>query len=542
MLTFGDGPDYWDTHYLEDPKAFDWMASYEDLRELLSNAMDNSKTLRILYAGCGNSLLAEDMYDDGYTSMVNMDSSSVVINQMINRNAEIRGDMKWLVGDATSMTFEDGSFDLIIDKGLLDALCCSEDSAILVPQYLKEVMRVLVSNGTFACVSMSKPENWIAYTQSPYVDWNMGFTPLQEDIEFTPWFYLCSMKGAEAKQKALQRWQYFLEARDAAEKAQGEAAALAERSDSSLQKGALKQMDWLEKERLIYEAAGVGFGDGNDYWNPFYLKEPDPFDWLCDFEDLTDILGNATDGVRTRRILNIGCGNSLLSEAMYDSGYTNIVNIDQSDVAIDQMQKRNYGLRENMTWLVGDARSMDFGDSSFDVVLDKGLFDALECGENYEVDIPAFWKEVMRVLRNGGVYLCISISDPKRWETYMERLDLDWSVSITRLSSENFIYLCRKKRANKEPTPRSALIDNKKLEKKKGANSKTKLQPMLIASQKLQAKKVSSKKGKGKRKLVMRKKLRSKKDSTNSEAQPKLLQGMDLDQGSGIEKTKASTI
>ena len=41
------------------------------------------------------------------------------------------------------------------------------------------------------------------------------------------------------------------------------------------------------------------------------------------------------------QVLNLGCGNSVLSEGLYDKGFKNIINIDISPVVIEQMQKRN---------------------------------------------------------------------------------------------------------------------------------------------------------------------------------------------------------
>jgi hypothetical protein len=35
--------------------------------------------LRILNLGCGNSIMAENLYDEGYTNICNMDISTVVI-------------------------------------------------------------------------------------------------------------------------------------------------------------------------------------------------------------------------------------------------------------------------------------------------------------------------------------------------------------------------------------------------------------------------------------------------------------------------------
>ncbi len=41
------------------------------------------------------------------------------------------------------------------------------------------------------------------------------------------------------------------------------------------------------------------------------------------------------------KILNLGCGNSILAEEMYDRGFKNIYNIDISPIVIESMAKRN---------------------------------------------------------------------------------------------------------------------------------------------------------------------------------------------------------
>jgi hypothetical protein len=71
----------------------------------------------------------------------------------------------------------------------------------------------------------------------------------------------------------------------------------------------------------------------------------------------------------------IGCGNSKLSESIYDVGLKNIVNIDLSEVVINQMNQKNRH-RTGMKFLKMDMLSMDFEDASFDVVVDKGTLDA----------------------------------------------------------------------------------------------------------------------------------------------------------------------
>ena len=54
---------------------------------------------------------------------------------------------------------------------------------------------------------------------------------------------------------------------------------------------------------------------------------------------------------------------------------------------------------------------MDFEDSSFSVVLDKGTLDALMVDESEAVDkdISQMFSEIGRVLKVGGRYVCISL-------------------------------------------------------------------------------------------------------------------------------------
>lgn len=56
---------------------------YSGLKDWISQYI--RKTDNILMVGAGSSRLTEDMYDDGYTTITNIDISSVVIEQMIAR-------------------------------------------------------------------------------------------------------------------------------------------------------------------------------------------------------------------------------------------------------------------------------------------------------------------------------------------------------------------------------------------------------------------------------------------------------------------------
>lgn len=73
-------PIYWDNRYAKagPESTFDWLESYATLENLLKQFI-TAKDMRILVLGCGNAEFSEDLYDDGYTNVVNVDISSVVI-------------------------------------------------------------------------------------------------------------------------------------------------------------------------------------------------------------------------------------------------------------------------------------------------------------------------------------------------------------------------------------------------------------------------------------------------------------------------------
>jgi 2-polyprenyl-3-methyl-5-hydroxy-6-metoxy-1,4-benzoquinol methylase len=66
---------------------------------------------------------------------------------------------------------------------------------------------------------------------------------------------------------------------------------------------------------------------------------------LEDFEALQPLIEHASGGETVEKeeinILNLGCGNSILPEEMFDHGYRNIYNIDISQTCIEFMSKRN---------------------------------------------------------------------------------------------------------------------------------------------------------------------------------------------------------
>eukprot|EP00118_Oscarella_pearsei_P016535 m.158478 g.158478 ORF g.158478 m.158478 type:complete len:692 (+) comp38743_c0_seq11:626-2701(+) len=149
---------YWDTFFRQrGGKSFEWYGEYTDLCGLIHKYAKPSSH-SVLMLGCGNSRLGEDMYDVGYKYVVNIDISDVVIRQMIDRNSTKRPDLKFVKMDATDMTFDDSSFDVVLDKGTLDAMMSGEESEVEgdVSRMFVEIRRVLKPGGRYFCLSLAQ--------------------------------------------------------------------------------------------------------------------------------------------------------------------------------------------------------------------------------------------------------------------------------------------------------------------------------------------------------------------------------------------------
>lgn len=93
-------------------------------------------------------------YDWGATNITNIDLSSVVISQMSAANKASRPHMKYLVMDVQALSFDDASFDIVIDKSTMDCLFCCENSTEIVCNMLTEGYRVLKPGGNYISMSL----------------------------------------------------------------------------------------------------------------------------------------------------------------------------------------------------------------------------------------------------------------------------------------------------------------------------------------------------------------------------------------------------
>lgn len=109
------------------------------------------------------------------------------------------------------------------------------------------------------------------------------------------------------------------------------------------------------------------------YWDERFRTE-ESYEWLCSLKD-SGLLECMPD--RSARILVLGAGNSPLTQDLLDAGYSNVVSTDYSEVVVENMKKKV----PNASWEVADmldvSSFMATQSSKFDVVIDKGGFDAV---------------------------------------------------------------------------------------------------------------------------------------------------------------------
>eukprot|EP00742_Colponemidia_sp_Colp-10_P001417 GILJ01001525.1.p1 GENE.GILJ01001525.1~~GILJ01001525.1.p1 ORF type:complete len:362 (+),score=53.01 GILJ01001525.1:56-1141(+) len=160
--------EYWNERYETYTEPFDWLLSYEHVRYILRSYVTD--TSKILIVGCGNADFSADMYDDGLQNITNIDLSRVVIQQMKERHV-CRDKMTWEEMDATDMKFADDSFDLIVDKGLLDTLVCGTDSIENTVKMTFEIFRCLKPNGVFVAISLHEETDFITLLDNDCIGW-----------------------------------------------------------------------------------------------------------------------------------------------------------------------------------------------------------------------------------------------------------------------------------------------------------------------------------------------------------------------------------
>merc|ERR1711865_875498 len=183
------------------------------------------------------------------------------------------------------------------------------------------------------------------------------------------------------------------------------------------------------------------------YWDERYKNDKEVFDWYQRYEGIKNIITRYVEP--DSRVLMVGCGNSRLSEEMYEDNISNITNIDISETCIVDMKKRCVAM-ENMRCacaavlvrnmcapgLISVARSghtqdvltLPFNEGAFEAVIDKGTMDSILCGEGSTKNVAVMCKHISRVLKPGGTYIVVSYGQPDYRLNYFDKPEYNWNL------------------------------------------------------------------------------------------------------------------
>lgn len=154
----------------------------------------------------------------------------------------------------------------------------------------------------------------------------------------------------------------------------------------------------------------------------------------------------------------VGNGSSEVPFELYDDTEMNvkeIISIDCSQTVTKRMQAL-IGDRKSLEFVCMDCTDLSFGEGSFDIVFDKATLDCILCGEGACERAEKMLEGICRVLKNQGVYICMSYGKPEMRMQYFKSDQLNWDVEFRELPKPklmegqadgdvHYCYICRKR-------------------------------------------------------------------------------------------------
>ncbi|PKI58814.1 hypothetical protein CRG98_020804 [Punica granatum] len=155
------------------------------------------------------------------------------------------------------------------------------------------------------------------------------------------------------------------------------------------------------------------------------------------------------------KVLELGCGNSQLSEDLYRDGIKQITCIDLSAIAVEKMQKRllSKGYKE-IKVLEADMLDLPFTNEVFDVVIEKGTMDVLfvDSGDPWNPNpetaskVMTMLHQVHRVLKPDGIFISVTFGQPHFRRRFFDAQEFTWLVEWSTFGDgfHYFVYVLKK--------------------------------------------------------------------------------------------------
>jgi len=160
------------------------------------------------------------------------------------------------------------------------------------------------------------------------------------------------------------------------------------------------------REELLDGASTSAFQKAYDELHAEFMEQQDG---AGEIYDHVNPRADADDRLRSvivasigtgQRVLEVGTGDGVTAHRIAEQG-NQVVSLDVSTLALERARKR-WGGREgvDLSFEFGDARSLNTGDGSYDIVVSENMVERTSLG-----DMRAHLAEVHRVLVPGGRYL-----------------------------------------------------------------------------------------------------------------------------------------
>jgi len=173
----------------------------------------------------------------------------------------------------------------------------------------------------------------------------------------------------------------------------------------------------------LFEPSQLG---RKDYWDFAYSRELNNFRdhgeigevWFgeCTLNSVLNWLQRNLENINEfSTILDIGCGNGITLINLAKRGYSSLYGIDNSEAAIELAKAiaSSEQLEQKITFMVDDILCSHLKDQ-YNVIFDKGTFDAISLHENRTSNQCQYIYSVKKLLKKDGYFVITSCNFTKK--------------------------------------------------------------------------------------------------------------------------------